>query len=118
MAYNFQDKTGDFNNIVAQLYFRQAMQHLEDQQGQIKAYLNGDGSPGYTTISVYPKNPFLPANATTNPYPFSVSTGGERAEEQRVEGRPQRHRHLRSSRARARASAAPASRPAPSWPST
>ena len=73
VAYNFQDKTGDFNNIVAQLYFRQAMQHLEDQAGQIKAYLNGDGSPGYTAISVYPKDPFLPANATTNPYPFSVS---------------------------------------------
>ena len=68
------DKTGDFNNIVAQLYFRQAMQHLEDQQGQIKAYLNGAGQPGYTTVSIYPQTPFLPSNATTNPYPFSVST--------------------------------------------
>lgn len=74
VAYNYLDKTGDFNNIVGQLYFRQAMQHLEDQQGQIKAYLNGDGQPGYTTISVYPQSPFLPSNATTNPYPFSVST--------------------------------------------
>ena len=74
VAYNFLDKTGDFNNIVAQLYFRQAMQHLEDQEGQIKAYLNGDGVPGYTTISQYPQTPFYPSNATTNPYPFSVST--------------------------------------------
>ena len=46
VSYNFLDKTGDFNNIVSQLYFRQAMQHLEDQQGQIKAYLNGAGDPG------------------------------------------------------------------------
>jgi peptide/nickel transport system substrate-binding protein len=74
VAYNFLDKTGDFNNIVAQLYFRQAMQHLEDQEGQIKAYLNGDGVPGYTTISQYPPTPFYPANAKTNPYAFSVST--------------------------------------------
>jgi peptide/nickel transport system substrate-binding protein len=72
-AYNFQDKTGDFNNIVAQLYFRQAMQHVEDQQGQIKAYLNGAGSPDYTVISLYPKSPFLPASSSNNPYPFSVS---------------------------------------------
>jgi peptide/nickel transport system substrate-binding protein len=74
VAYNFEDKTGDFNNIVAQLYFRQAMQHLEDQEGQIKAYLNGNGVPGYTTISQYPESPFYPSNAKTNPYPFSVST--------------------------------------------
>ena len=74
VAYNFMDKTGDFNNIAAQLYFRQAMQHLEDQQGQIKAYLNGAGDPGYRPIPAYPQSPFLPSNAATNPYPFSVST--------------------------------------------
>ena len=62
-TYNFQDKTGDFNNIVSQLYFRQAMQHLEDQQGQIKAYLNGAGDPAYGPIPLYPQSPFLPANA-------------------------------------------------------
>lgn len=72
-GYNFQDKTGDFNSIVAQLYFRQAMQHVEDQTGQIKAYLNGAASPAYSVVSLYPKSPFLPASATTNPYPFSIS---------------------------------------------
>jgi peptide/nickel transport system substrate-binding protein len=74
VAYNYLDKTGDFNNIVSQLYFRQAMQHLEDQAGQTKAYLNGDASPGYTVISVYPENPYLPKSLDTNPYPFSIST--------------------------------------------
>jgi peptide/nickel transport system substrate-binding protein len=73
VAYNFKDKTGDFNNVVAQLYFRQAMQHLEDQSGQIKAYFGGDGDPAYGPVPVYPRSPFLPSSAATNPYPFSVS---------------------------------------------
>jgi peptide/nickel transport system substrate-binding protein len=74
VSYNFMNKTGNFDKIVAQLYFRQAMQHLEDQQGQIKAYLDGNGVPGYTVISQYPTTPFYPSNAKTNPYPFSVDT--------------------------------------------
>ena len=72
-AYNFKDTTGDFNNIASQLYFRQAMQHLEDQEGQIKAFLNGDGDPLYGPIGAYPQSPFLPANGKTDPFPFSVS---------------------------------------------
>jgi peptide/nickel transport system substrate-binding protein len=71
--YNFKDQTGNFNNVVAQLYFRQAMQHLEDQAGQIQAYFDGNGDPAYGPIPAYPKSPFLPSNAATNPYPFSVS---------------------------------------------
>jgi peptide/nickel transport system substrate-binding protein len=73
-AYNFKDKTGDFDNIASQLYFRQAMQHLEDQAGQIKAFLNGDGDPLYGPIGAYPQSQFLPANGKTNLYPFSVSS--------------------------------------------
>jgi peptide/nickel transport system substrate-binding protein len=73
-AYNFKDTTGDFNNIANQLYFRQAMQHLEDQQGQIKAFLNGDGDPLGGPIGAYPQSPFLPANGKTTLYPFSIST--------------------------------------------
>jgi peptide/nickel transport system substrate-binding protein len=70
--YNFKDQTGHFNSVVSQLYFRQAMQHLEDQAGQIKAYFGGDGDPAYGPIPAFPKSPFLPSNAATNPYPFSV----------------------------------------------
>ena len=73
MAYNYKDTTGNFNAIASQLYFRQAMQHLEDQAGQIKAYFNGDGDPAYGPIPAYPKSPFLPSDAATNPYPFSTS---------------------------------------------
>jgi peptide/nickel transport system substrate-binding protein len=71
--YNFKDKTGDFNNIVAQTYFRQAMAHLEDQQGWIDAFMHGAGAPAYGPIPAYPQSPYLPADAATDPYPFSVS---------------------------------------------
>ena len=57
VVYNFADKTGDFNNIVSQLYFRQAMQHLEDQDGQIKAYLNGAGVVGLRADPGLPAEP-------------------------------------------------------------
>jgi peptide/nickel transport system substrate-binding protein len=50
------------------------MAHLEDQQGWISAFMHGAGAPAYGPIPAYPKSPFLPANAATNPYPFSVST--------------------------------------------
>ena len=73
-AYNFKDTTGDFNNIANQLYFRQAMQHLEDQPGQIKAFLNGDGDVLGGPIGAYPQSPFLPPNGKTTLYPFSIST--------------------------------------------
>ena len=74
LNYNFEDKTNHFNSIVSQLYFRQAMAHLEDQQGWISAFMHGAGAPAYGPIPAYPKSPFLPANAATNPYPFSIST--------------------------------------------
>jgi len=34
VAYNFKDKTGNFDAVANQLYFRQVMQHLEDQAGR------------------------------------------------------------------------------------
>ena len=50
------------------------MAHLEDQQGWITAFMHGAGAPAYGPIPAYPKSPYLPANAATNPYPFSIST--------------------------------------------
>ncbi len=72
-AYNFKDTTGDFNNIINQLYVRQALAHLVDQQGWITAFMHGAGAPAYGPIPAYPQSPFLPSNAATNPYPFSIS---------------------------------------------
>ena len=74
LNYNFKDKTNHFDSIASQLYFRQAMAHLEDQKGWIQGFMHGAGAPAYGPIPAYPKSPYLPANAATNPYPFSIST--------------------------------------------
>jgi peptide/nickel transport system substrate-binding protein len=74
VAYNFLDKTGDFNKIIAQLYFRQAFAHLQDENGYIKAFFGGAGGPAYGPVPAVPKSPYTPANAQANPYPFSTAT--------------------------------------------
>jgi peptide/nickel transport system substrate-binding protein len=73
VAYNFKDTTGDFNKIIGQLYIRQALAHLEDQAGYIKAFLGGAGGQAYGPVPSIPATPFTPSNAMTNPYPFSLS---------------------------------------------
>jgi peptide/nickel transport system substrate-binding protein len=71
--YNFADKTGDFNNIINQLYIRQALAHLEDEAGYIKAFFHGAGGLAYGPIPSVPASPYAPKNAVINPYPYSVA---------------------------------------------
>ena len=68
----------NFNNpqvgpILRQLYFRQAFQHLVDQPGWVHAYYGGLGVPTYGPVPARPPNPYADANASVNPYPFSVA---------------------------------------------
>ncbi len=68
----------NFNNpqvgpILRELYFREAFQHLVDQQGWIRAYYGGLGLATYGPVPASPPNPYADANASVNPYPFSVS---------------------------------------------
>jgi peptide/nickel transport system substrate-binding protein len=72
VAYNFDDKSGDFNNIIAQLYIRQALAHLEDEPGYISAFMSEAGGQAYGPVPKYPASPYTPSDATTDPYPFSV----------------------------------------------
>ncbi len=72
IVYNFKNTTGDWNNIIKQLYFRQAIAHLQDEKGIINAFFHGAGTEAYGPIPSEPKSPYAPANASTNPYPFSV----------------------------------------------
>jgi len=72
--YNFADKTGDFNNIINQLYIRQALAHLEDEVGYVKAFFHGAGGLDYGPVPAVPTSPYSPANAVKNPYPFSITT--------------------------------------------
>jgi peptide/nickel transport system substrate-binding protein len=74
VTYNFKDTTGDFNNIIKQLYFRQAFAHLENEVGYVHAFFHGAGGLDFGPVPQIPPSPYTPANATTNPYPFSVST--------------------------------------------
>jgi peptide/nickel transport system substrate-binding protein len=73
VTYNFKDKTGGFDNIIKQLYFRQAMAHLEDQQGYITAFMHGAGGQAYGPVPSIPVSQYTPTDAKTNPYPFSVT---------------------------------------------
>jgi peptide/nickel transport system substrate-binding protein len=73
VAYNFKDTTGDFNNLIDKLYIRQAIAHLENEAGYVKAFFYGAGGPGYGPVPSIPKSPYTPANALTDPYPFSTT---------------------------------------------
>ncbi|MBO0805547.1 MAG: hypothetical protein J2P25_21025 [Nocardiopsaceae bacterium] len=70
---NFKDTTGHFDKIIAQLYVRQALQHLVNQRGYINAFMYGAGVQSYSAVPSFPSSPYQPADARTNPYPFSVS---------------------------------------------
>ncbi len=72
-VYNFKDSTGDFNHIVAQLYFRQTMAHLQNQQDYIKSFMHGAGSPDYGPVPLLPASQYTPGNAKDT-YPFSLAT--------------------------------------------
>jgi peptide/nickel transport system substrate-binding protein len=69
--YNFKDTTGHFNSIIAQLYIRQALAHLEDEQAYLKGIFKGAGVVAYGPVPSSPRTPFTPANAVNNPYPFN-----------------------------------------------
>jgi peptide/nickel transport system substrate-binding protein len=76
-AYNFKDTTGDFDKIIGQLYIRQAIAHLENEPGYIKAFFNGAGGQAYGPVPSVPKSPYTPSNALTNPYPYSTSAAAK-----------------------------------------
>lgn len=75
--YNFEDTTGHFNEVVKQLYFRQAIAHLTDQAGDVRGVYHGAAAPSYGTIPAIPSNPYTPSDAKTDPYPFSVSAASK-----------------------------------------
>jgi peptide/nickel transport system substrate-binding protein len=74
VVYNFANHTAHFNSIIGQLYIRQVLAHLQDEEGIIKAFFHGAGGQAYGPVPSIPVSPFTPTNARTAPYPFSVST--------------------------------------------
>ncbi len=58
MPYNFNNTTGQ-GAIFDQLYFRQAFQHLVDQEGVINGPLHGYGKPTVGPVTFYPQTKYL-----------------------------------------------------------
>jgi peptide/nickel transport system substrate-binding protein len=59
--------------IFKQLYFRQAMQGLIDQQTYINRAYNGYAYPTYGPVPVKPTSSFVTQLESNNPFPFSPS---------------------------------------------
>ena len=76
--FNFKDKTDDFNNVIKQLYARQALAYLEDQSAYVSGVLKGAGGEAYGPIPSIPKTQFTPSNATHASYPYNP-TAAEKA---------------------------------------
>ncbi len=71
--YNFADTSGDWNNIIKQVYIRAALQELDDEQALIKGVFKGAAVPQYDTVPSSPQSPYTPADAVTPSYPYSPS---------------------------------------------
>jgi peptide/nickel transport system substrate-binding protein len=70
---NFQSTTGN-GPIIRQLYFRQAMAYLMDQQGVITGPLRGYGSVTVGPVGSTPVSKFLsPQGKQGDPFPFSIA---------------------------------------------
>ena len=67
----------NFNNpavgpLFRQLYIRQAMQRVVDQNLYIEKAGNGYGAPSYGPVPLDPPSPFTKGMSSANPYPFDV----------------------------------------------
>jgi peptide/nickel transport system substrate-binding protein len=65
--------------LVRQLYIRQALQHVMDEQGQLKALLGGNagGYAVYGPIPPKPPSPYMSDTQTPDPDPFSINAARE-----------------------------------------
>ena len=71
--YNFHDATGHFNSIISQLYIRQALADLEDQQAYLQGVYKNAGVVAYGPVPSVPPTPFTPNDAVHTPYPFNAA---------------------------------------------
>ena len=89
---NFTNPTS--GPIFNQLYFRQAMQDLVDQNTFINKAFFGNAYPTYGPVPVKPTSNFVDSFEKSNPYPYSPINSGLPAAGQRLDGQPGRHEHL------------------------
>jgi peptide/nickel transport system substrate-binding protein len=74
-AYNFQNPT--YGPVFKQLYFRQALAYVDDQEGMANAVYAGYAYPTTGPVPPQPANQFEPAIETANggagPYPYNLA---------------------------------------------
>lgn len=70
---NFNYHNPTYGPIFNQLYIRQALQRLVDQQSWIKNAFNGYAYPLYGPVPTYPTNQYATSYEKSDPYPFSVT---------------------------------------------
>jgi peptide/nickel transport system substrate-binding protein len=71
-AYNFNNHTGQAA-IFKQLYFRQALQELVDQEGVINGPLHGYGKPNFGPVAGYPVTKFLSPRLASKGDPWTLN---------------------------------------------
>ena len=59
--------------IFKQLYIRQALQRLVDQNKIVKDIYHGQAYPTYGPVPILPKSTYLSSYEASDPYPFSLS---------------------------------------------
>jgi peptide/nickel transport system substrate-binding protein len=77
VVFNFKDTTNHWDKIIGQLYIRQALAHLSDQAAVIHGAFGGAAAPAYGPVPAIPATAYVPANAATNPYPYSISAAAQ-----------------------------------------
>jgi peptide/nickel transport system substrate-binding protein len=76
-VFNFQDKTGHWNKIIGQLYVRQALAHLQDQDAIVQGIYSGAAAAAYGPVPAVPATAYVPKDAATNPYPYSTAAAAQ-----------------------------------------
>lgn len=77
VVFNFKDTTNHWDKVIGQLYIRQALAHLSDQAAIIHGAFNGAAAPAYGPVPAVPATAYVPSNAATNPYPYSISAASQ-----------------------------------------
>jgi peptide/nickel transport system substrate-binding protein len=80
--YSFNFFPVNYNNptvgpIFKQLYVRQALQHLVDQNGWISAFLGHAATATASPVPSVPPSPLVRSSTSASPYPFSVAAASK-----------------------------------------
>jgi peptide/nickel transport system substrate-binding protein len=73
VVFNFKDKTNNWDKVIGQLYIRQALAHLSDQAAVIHGAYAGAAAAAYGPVPAIPATAYVPSDAATNPYPYSIT---------------------------------------------